>query len=202
MNDMKIKRGRGRPRAFDREAVLERAMEVFWSTGYESTAVPLLAEAMGISVQSLYAAFGSKETLYREALDFYSRTIGGFGARALDAESDAIKAVVRLLDEAASNFARTTGTPGCMISTSAIESPLSAYARQLRADSVVKITERLRRGVRDGQLPANFDCERWASYIGSVVLGMSVQGRDGATTEALQFVARIAANSLEANRLR
>lgn len=202
MNDMKIKRGRGRPTAFDREVVLERAMQVFWSTGYDTTAVPLLAEAMGISVQSLYAAFGSKETLYREALDFYSRTIGGFGARALDAESDAIQAIVRLLDEAAHNFARTTGTPGCMISTSALETPLSAYARQLRADSAMRITERLQRGVQDGQLPADFDCERWASYVSSVVLGMSIQSRDGATADALQFVARTAAIALEANRLR
>jgi AcrR family transcriptional regulator len=205
MDDVKIKRGRGRPRAFDREVVLECAMQAFWSAGYDGASIPLLAGAMGISVQSLYAAFGSKEALFREALDYYSRTVGGFGARALEAESDAIRAVVRFLEEAAINFARTTGTPGCMITTAAadvVETSLSAYARQLRADSVDRISARLKRGVQEGQIPTDFDCNNWAWYIASVILGMSVQARDGATADVLQSIARIAATSIEANRMR
>lgn len=201
MDNMNIKRGRGRPRAFDREAVLERAMQVFWSTGYETTAVPLLAEAMGISVQSLYAAFGSKEALFREALDSYSRTIGGFGARALASEPDAIRAVARLLDEAAMNFSRTTGTPGCMITMAAVDTPLSGFGQQLRAASEAGIAVRLQQGIEEGQLPAGFDCAHWASYIGCVVLGMSVQARDGAKADALQFTASTATAALEANRV-
>ncbi|WP_197507242.1 TetR/AcrR family transcriptional regulator [Mitsuaria sp. 7] len=178
-------------------------MQAFWSAGYEGASVPLLAGAMGISVQSLYAAFGSKEALFREALDYYSRTVGGFGARALEAESDAIRAVIRFLDEAAVNFARTTGTPGCMIATAAAEvaePSLSAYARQLRTDSVARISARLKRGVQEGQMSAGFDCDHWAWYIASVMLGMSVQARDGATADVLHAVARIAAASIEANR--
>lgn len=177
-------------------------MQVFWSSGYDTVAVPSLAEAMGISVQSLYAAFGSKEALYREALDFYSRTVGGFRARALDAEPDAIDAVVRLLEDAAHTFARSTGTPGCMISSAAVETPLSAYARQLCADSELKVAARFKRGVQDGQIAAGFECERWAAYIACVVLGMSVQARDGATADRLRFVARTAADALEVHRLR
>lgn len=195
--------GRGRPRAFERGAVLERAMRVFWASGYEGTSIPMLIEAMGISAQSLYAAFGSKEALYRETLDVYRTTIGGFGARALDEEPDALDAVARLLQESAINFSRTVGAPGCMITMAPAEpteTPLTVLGRELRAESVAKVAERLDRGVREGQVQPDADTGAWSRYIGSVVQGMSVQARDGATTEALMTTADIACQSLQVLR--
>src|SRR3990170_350601 len=62
----------GRPRAFDPDAVLDRALEVFWRQGYEGTALSDLTAAMGINRPSLYAAFGNKEELYRKVLDRYA----------------------------------------------------------------------------------------------------------------------------------
>ena len=197
-------RGRGRPRAFDRQTVLERAMQVFWAAGYEGASIPMLTEAMGISAQSLYAAFDSKDALYREAIAFYAETVGGFAAHALEEEADAIHAVTRVLKEAATNFARTGGTPGCMITTApaeVVETPLTKLGRGLRGQSVDRVAERFRQGVAEGQLPAHFDCVAWARYVGSVVQGMSVQARDGASPEALLSIAEIAALSLEACRL-
>src|ERR1700743_43149 len=66
----------GRPRAFDRELALEAAMTLFWRQGFFGTSMTDLCDAMGIRSPSLYAAFGSKEALYREAIDHYVRTIG------------------------------------------------------------------------------------------------------------------------------
>src|SRR6187551_2996735 len=66
-----LARGRGRPRAFEREAALARATRLFWLKGYEATSIAELTEAMGIGSPSLYAAFGSKEALYAEALRHY-----------------------------------------------------------------------------------------------------------------------------------
>lgn len=193
------RKGRGRPRAFDRDTVLERAMQVFWANGYEGASIPLLTETMGISAQSLYAAFGSKEALYREAIGFYRTTIGGFAARALDEEPDALEAVARLLREAAIVFSRTTGTPGCMIATpaaGATETVLAMLGRELRTDSVDKIETRLERGVVAGQVNDDTDCAAWSRYISAVVQGMSVQARDGATDEALLSTAEIVTRSL------
>ncbi|WP_202948599.1 TetR/AcrR family transcriptional regulator [Novosphingobium sp. AP12] len=200
---MENKRGRGRPRAFDRDEVLEKAMQMFWAAGYEAASVPMLTEAMGISAQSLYAAFGSKEALYKEALDRYRVTIGGFAARALDEEADALVAVERVLRDAATTFARTVGTPGCMIatpSTGAAEAELTMLGRTLRAESMERIEQRLARGIAGGQVRADADCAAWARYVGSVVQGMSVQARDGASAESLLAAAQIAALALKTLR--
>src|SRR5438552_2002737 len=62
---------RGRPREFDREAALERAIDVFWRHGYEATSVSDLTAAMNINPPSLYAAFGDKEKLFLQAVERY-----------------------------------------------------------------------------------------------------------------------------------
>ena len=62
---------RGRPRSFDVEAAVERAMGVFWSRGYHATALPDLLRATKLSRGSLYAAFGDKHSLFLRALDRY-----------------------------------------------------------------------------------------------------------------------------------
>ncbi|MBP2302228.1 TetR/AcrR family transcriptional regulator [Azospirillum picis] len=203
MTNVKNNRGRGRPPAFDRATVLERAMQVFWASGYDGASIPMLTEAMGISAQSLYAAFDSKEALYREAIEFYSRTIGGYAAQALEDEGDAIEAVARLLRESAETFARTTGTPGCMISTTpfdAANTPLALLGREMRAASVRLVEARLLKGIEDGQVSGGLDAHGWARYIGSVVQGMSVQARDGASAADLMDIARITADSLRSHR--
>jgi len=62
---------RGRPRAFDADVALERAMHVFWAKGYEGASLSNLTRAMRINRPSLYAAFGNKEQLFRKVLDRY-----------------------------------------------------------------------------------------------------------------------------------
>jgi AcrR family transcriptional regulator len=76
-------KARGRPRTFDREAALRRAMEVFWAKGFDTCSMADLVDAMGINSPSLYAAFGSKEDLYREAVELYTDAEGGAALRQL-----------------------------------------------------------------------------------------------------------------------
>src|ERR1700731_4477174 len=71
---------RGRPRAFDRDAALHRAMELFWRRGYETTSISDLTAAMEITAPSLYAAFGDKERLYLEAVERYKSGLGDSGS--------------------------------------------------------------------------------------------------------------------------
>ncbi len=200
---VKNEKTRGRPRAFDREAAVQRAMEVFWAQGYESASMPLLTEAMGISAQSLYAAYGSKQALYREAMERYRTTIGGFGQRALEEEGDALQAIMRLLRDAAITFSEAPDHPGCMITTAPAgiaDDELILYGRQLRTISRDMVCRRLKRGVDEGQLPADTDCAAWARYVSGVVQGMSVQARDGETRAGLLSIVNIAASALEGLR--
>lgn len=193
-------RARGRPRAFDREQALRRAMQVFWAYGYEGASMPLLTAAMGISAQSLYAAYGSKESLYREALDLYRCTNGGFGNRAVAEEADAVDAMIRLMREAAAVFSDDPGTPGCMITTAPdhpANDPLVVMGRELRAEGVAMAAARLKQGQKEGQVLADIDTGAWARYIATVVQGLSVQARDGVTGEVLQEVVEVAVHALE-----
>src|SRR5690606_26257896 len=87
---------RGRPRSFDREEALRAALRVFRERGYEGTSVAELQDALGISPPSLYAAFGSKEELFREAVELYRGRIRAAAERAV-AEAPTAKAKVEAL---------------------------------------------------------------------------------------------------------
>ena len=115
-------RARGRPRAFDREAALARATRLFWEKGYEATSISDLTEAMEIGSPSLYAAFGSKEALYTEAVQYYRDTYDALAWAKFHAASTARAAVVGLLmDSAAALTGCLADIPrGCMVTLSAV----------------------------------------------------------------------------------
>jgi TetR/AcrR family transcriptional regulator, copper-responsive repressor len=171
-----------RPRSFDRDAALERAMLAFWERGYERTSISDLTETMGIAAPSLYAAFGDKRALFDEAVERYQSRPGAFVRRALE-EDTARGAIERLLREAALEYS-TAGRPrGCLV----ITEPLLAEHRQASRD---EIAERLRRGV--DELPPGTDVDALASFFSAVIAGLSSRARDGATREQLTAAAEIA----------
>ena len=89
----------GRPRAFDVNEALDRALDVFWRKGYEGASICDLTAAMGINPPSLYAAFGNKEELFRKALDRYVEMHDEFLREALVGRKHAM-ALRRLLHQA------------------------------------------------------------------------------------------------------
>src|SRR5690242_10250406 len=103
---------RGRPRSFDREDALKRAVMVFWKHGYDATSVSLLTHAMRIGAPSMYAAFGDKRALFEEALDLYMKTYGSFFLQTLEEEPDARVAIEHLLLAAAAAFTSSDHPPG------------------------------------------------------------------------------------------
>ena len=107
---------RGRPREFDEEKALDQALQLFWRQGYEGTSIANLLKAIGITAPSLYAAFGSKEALYRRVLEHYLAGLGRTLADALREEADTYAAVKRFLFESAQKFAGPNNPRGCLIS--------------------------------------------------------------------------------------
>jgi TetR/AcrR family transcriptional regulator, transcriptional repressor for nem operon len=112
---------RGRPRSFDVEAVVERAMDVFWSRGYHATALPDLLRATKLSRGSLYAAFGDKHSLFLRALDRY---IADSLAR-MDAEFDPrrepIEGLRAYLAGYVDRMSGANGRRGCLLVATAME---------------------------------------------------------------------------------
>lgn len=204
-NNSSPARRRGRPPAFDRNQVLARAVETFWRLGYEGASIADLTEAMGITAQSLYSAFGSKADLYKEALAHYRQTIGAFTAQALTEERNAADAFVRLLKESAREFC-TAGRPqGCMISTATLacaseNQPVADHVAGLRAGALAAFRDRIERGIAEGQFRPDTDAAALARYLGAIIQGMSVQARDGASEDDLASIAAIA--GAEVNRHR
>jgi AcrR family transcriptional regulator len=185
-------RPRGRPREFDRDDALARAAETFWRLGYEGASIADLTAAMGITAQSLYAAFTSKANLYREALGWYRNGLGAAAGAAL-AQPDVVEALEGFLTIWAHEYCRPGRPAGCMIATAtltcAVENRLLAeHLSSLRDAGRKRIRERIEQGVREGQLRPDTDAAALARFVGALVQGMSVQAKDGATEEELRSI--------------
>lgn len=184
---------RGRPRGFDRDAALRRAMEVFWARGYEGTSISDLTAAMGIGSPSLYAAFGCKEALFREAVELYGVVEGAAAARALTVEPTARAAIESMLRANVENYANPRKPPGCMIVLSAMSgSPDSdevrAFLSRTRRDAQDVLRQRLERGIAEGDLPKGADTAAIAAFYTTVLNGLSIQARDGASRKSLRAI--------------
>jgi AcrR family transcriptional regulator len=184
-------KGRGRPRKFDRDHALRQAMEVFLDRGYDGASLGDLTTAMGINAPSLYAAFGCKEALFREAVDLY---VSSVGPRTLDAlavrEVSAREAVEGMLREAARRFGNGRG---CLVVLGATHRTADNEAvfhnlAERRGQTQVLIRQRLKQGVAAGDVPADADLGVVAAFYTTVLHGLSLQARDGAPRKQLMAV--------------
>jgi AcrR family transcriptional regulator len=188
---------RGRPRSFDRETALERALLTFWERGYDATSVADLTTALGIGAPSLYAAFGDKRALFDEVVTRYQATHGAFTSRALEEETTARKAIERILHEAAERYTASGHPHGCLILSAALNTiPTSADVREtlrsIRRHNIEVIRGRIQADLDAGLLPTDSDAGALAIFFGATIQGMSQQARDGATHAELDAVATTA----------
>lgn len=192
---------RGRPRSFDREIALRRAMEIFWAKGFEEASLTDLTEAMGIASPSLYAAFGSKEALFREAVALYQATVGLDIWSSLENETMIGEAIRAFLRATAKTYSQPDAPAGCLIVLGAHlsrpgDSVVCDELRSHRAGGILHLRQRFQRAVSEGELPSDFNCEAAATFYATLQHGMSVLARDGADAATLESVARAGAESL------
>ena len=185
---------RGRPRTFDREQALRSALEVFWARGYDGATLEELLEAMGgIAPPSFYSAFGSKEQLFREAVDLYYAAMSSVMKGALEAPT-AREAVERLMRTAVDQFGGSDGPRGCLIVLGAANSTRGNQAahdhlKSLRDEAPDVIRARLARGVKDGDVPAGAPIAEMALFFTTVLHGMAIRARDNGSRQALLAIA-------------
>jgi AcrR family transcriptional regulator len=192
----------GRPREFDADEALDKALDVFRRKGFEGASLPDLTHAMGISRPSLYATFGNKEELFRKALDRYMER----GMKSLHtalAEPTAYRAVEKILTGIADGSACSSTPKGCLLVQGAlacgdgaqmIRQELAARRRQVE----FLFRQRFERAIAESDLPPDTSASDLAAFIATVIQGMSVQSSGGASREALLGIARTALTAVPA----
>jgi len=186
---------RGRPRQFDVDDALDRALELFWRGGYSGASVNEIAAAMGVSKPSLYAAFGDKEALYLRALARYGALQWTAHSHILDAEPDARTAVERFLLTMVDAHADPARPGGCMVVNGATTCDSAAVPASVQQalrhalQSVARALEaRLLRAKREGQLPRTANVRALATYFNTVLTGLSVQSKGQQRRKVLRGV--------------
>jgi AcrR family transcriptional regulator len=187
---------RGRPREFNADEALDRALEVFWRKGYESASISELTEAMGINRPSLYAAFGNKEELFRKALDRYAQGPAAYTYEALE-ERTARAVAEHLLRGAVDALTDPNNPHGCLgvqgtltCGNAAASIKEELCERQTRWQAALQ--RRFERARREGDLKAGANSADLAQYVATVLQGMAVQAAGGATRQQLRKVAELA----------
>jgi AcrR family transcriptional regulator len=187
------RRPTGRPRGFDVDEALERALWVFWEQGYEGASLATLTAAMGISTTSMYATFGNKEELFRKALDRYSEGPSAYLHRALE-EPTALGVASEILAGTVATTTRADSPHGCLGVQGALATSTSGQGvRDLlvawRDDTCSLLRDRFARAVDSGDLPAETDPKLLARLVTTVAYGLSVQAASGVDKDELRAIA-------------
>lgn len=181
---------------FDRDEVLERAMTLFWTRGYEATSIQELVEATGVNRGSIYDTFGDKRGVFLAVVDYYLETVGKSLAEEL-ADPDPRRAIQRMFD----SIIRRTSDPrfprGCLITNSALECPASGDAISRKITQGIGQQESaiyrvLRRAQTEGSLGATRDVRALARFFLGVAQGLNVMNKAVPDPEMLKDIARTA----------
>lgn len=183
----------GRPRGFDTDEALERAMLVFWKHGYEGASTAALTHAMGISTTSMYAAFGNKEKLFGKVLERYTEGPSAYLTRAME-EPTALGVATAILAGTIRTTTRPAQPQGCLgvqgaLSTSDSGQDVRDLLVAWRHNGYASVRDRFRRAVDEGDLPPETDPGLLARFLTTFAYGVAVQAASGVGRDELQEMA-------------
>ena len=195
-----------RPREFDADAALDRAMDIFWSKGYEATSLDDLCEVTGLSRSSLYATFGSKRSLLLRSVDRYveqrNPRIAAILAQALPIQGAFGSLARQFIDQIVSG----PGRRGCFLGNCAAELPRSDRAALARVRQGLESTEAtfrdaLTRAQSRGELATNVDVSALARFLMSGFQGLRLVGKVNPDRSTLEDIAGTMLRCLEPQSL-
>lgn len=183
---------RGRPREFDTELALGAALRVFWAKGYEGASLSDLTDEMGITRPSLYAAFGNKEALFRQALDLYERDKLTYIGDAIEAPT--ARGVAERLLMGSVDAATTGDCKGCMgviasVACQSVEPSIRDDVNARAESSRRAIIARMQQAIDAGEFRVATEAEAITRYLLAIMQGISVQAQSGASRDDLLQVA-------------
>ena len=179
----------GRPRTFDREEALKKAMMLFWKNGFEGTTMADIIAAIGMTAPSIYAAFGNKDQLFRASVELYKASVEQGPIRRLYAADDIHQAVVDWLN-ATINMLSADGVSGCLIMGGAINcTPENQsnfeYLKNIRQQYKDALINRFAKAKEAGQLLDSAMPSELANFYFSFMQGLAIQATDGASASEL-----------------
>ena len=188
----------GRPRGFDADRALDRALAIFWRNGYEGASLPALTKAMGINRPSLYAAFGNKRALYRQALERYFKGPSRYLSEALK-EPTARRVMERLFYGVVDLLTKAQSPGTCLWVHGALscgDDPLRPEFAAQRSAALADLRNRFRRAKVDGDLAETVDEDTLAHLVQTLNFGLTLQASTGATRKELLGIVESALRSL------
>ncbi len=190
-----------RTREFDSEAAVSRAMDLFWTRGYEATSVRDLTQHLGIGQGSLYAAFGDKDGLYRAALEHYRTTLAADALRSLEEGAGARAAIRALLTERL-RIAVGSGGKGCLAVNAVCERvPQDAATRrtvrEMQEASREALAEGLRAAAERGEIAARHDPHTAAAFLITFLNGLLVTSKITPDARSLEPLVEVALTALD-----
>jgi AcrR family transcriptional regulator len=181
----------GRPRTFDRDEALKKAMLVFWEKGYEGTTMASLIEAIGMKAPSVYAAFGNKDALFNEVVNLYADIMNNGPLKVLKEQANVYEAFKSLFAENLKMFTSEHNPTSCLIMTAAINCAPEHYdhvdtLKNLR-DAYKKAFEtRIKGGITDKQIKLDINPTELAEFYATFAHGFALRAKDGATKSELE----------------
>ncbi len=195
----------GRKRAFDKEAVLDKAMRLFWTNGYSGTSVANLSSELGINTSSLYGTFGNKEQLFKDSLVHYVKQYVEANYKHLIEPSEAtLKGRLQACFYGLIELFTNNETPcGCLLVKSLNESDSVAfpedvvvYIIKLGTETKQILTDLFASGIANTDMPKGQTAEKLANYLLSVSYGIAVQAKAGKSEDELKSVLDHGLNSI------
>ncbi len=183
-----------REKQFDVQQALDRAMETFWSDGYEATSMQDLLETMGINRGSFYDTFGSKHDLFLEALRRFDQTYRENEFRELLERESPREAIISLFKNVLQQCTCSTGRNGCFLVNTALElSPrdkeAAAIVQQAFHDTVLFFRKLIIRGQKRGEIAPDVKPTQTARALLALLIGMRVLARAASPREVLVSIA-------------
>jgi AcrR family transcriptional regulator len=183
-----VSRPRGRPRTFDETEAVEKAIQVFWSKGYDGVTIDDLVAGMGVGRPSLYAVFGDKRTLFLRALKMYAERKGARAAKALLSPQHLRDSLAGFLRYAVESATEEGSAMGCLIVCIAPlvhDAEVQQFVQHATAGAAALVEGRFREGISAGEIPPDFPVAVRARQVTDLVRGLTVRARMGAPRRTL-----------------
>lgn len=191
----------GRPRSFDKDDALKKAMYVFWEKGYEGTTMADLIQSIGMKAPSIYAAFGNKDAIFKEVVQSYLPIVVNGQLKALNSSPKIYDAVEATLKACVSLYTGKDNPHTCLVMTGAINtapehSEHVETLRALREDYKAAWKKRFEMAKTDRQLTDKAKPSELAEYFTTLIQGMTIKAKDGATEDELSSTSKLALKTL------